>query len=34
MKPQEFKEQLEKDGLPISDEQLNQFQKYLELLQE
>lgn len=34
MKPQEFKEQLEKDGLPISDEQLNQFQKYLALLQE
>lgn len=34
MKPHEFKKQVENDGLLISDEQMDQFQKYLELLQE
>lgn len=34
MNPKAFREQLEKDGLTVTDDQMNQFHQYLLLLQE
>lgn len=34
MNPEEFKAELQKRGLPVTEEKMNQFERYLELLQE